>query len=43
VVLVGDGVAKFGLLPTVAGAVVAREVCDFLATLAVSYPRSAVD
>jgi hypothetical protein len=42
VVLIGDGVTKSGLLPTVAGAVVAREVCDFLATLVVAYPRSAV-
>jgi hypothetical protein len=42
VVLIGDGIAKSGLLPTVDGAVVAREVCDFLATLAVAYPRSAV-
>jgi hypothetical protein len=42
VVLIGDGVTKSGLLPTMAGAVVAREVCDFLATLAVAYPRSAV-
>ncbi|KAK1662151.1 hypothetical protein QYE76_050310 [Lolium multiflorum] len=42
VVLIGDGVAKSGLLPIVDGAVVAREVCDFLATLAVAYPRSAV-
>ncbi|XP_047078937.1 putative leucine-rich repeat receptor-like serine/threonine-protein kinase At2g24130 [Lolium rigidum] len=38
----GDGVAKSGLLPTVPGAVVAREVCDFLATLVVAYPGSAV-
>jgi hypothetical protein len=38
----GDGVAKSGLLPTVPGAIVAREVCDFLATLAVAFPGSAV-
>jgi hypothetical protein len=43
VVPIGDGVAKSGLLATVPGAVVAREVCDFLATLVVAYPGSAVD
>jgi hypothetical protein len=30
---IGDGVAKLELLAAVPGAVVAREVCDFLATL----------
>lgn len=39
----GDGVAKSRLLAKVPGAVVAREVCDFLATLAAAYPGSAVD
>ena len=43
VVLMGDGAAKSGLLATVPGAVVAREVCDFLSTMAVAYPGSAVD
>lgn len=38
----GDGVAMSGLLPTAPGAIVAREVCDFLATLATAYPGSAV-
>jgi hypothetical protein len=33
VVSIDDGVAKSGLLPTVPEAVMAREVCDFLATL----------
>ncbi|KAM0841131.1 hypothetical protein ACQ4PT_059220 [Festuca glaucescens] len=42
VVTIGDEVAKSGLLPTVSGAVVAREVCDFLANLALAYPGSAV-
>jgi hypothetical protein len=42
VVLIGDGVTKSGLLSTVVGVVVAREVCNFLATLSVAYPRSAV-
>jgi hypothetical protein len=39
VVPVGDGVAKSGLLPVV----VAREVCNFLATLAAAYSVSLVD
>jgi hypothetical protein len=43
VVPTGDGVAKSGPLVTVQDAVVAREICDFLATLAVAYPGSAVD
>lgn len=38
----GDGVAMPGLLPTAPGAIVAREVCDFLATLATAYPGSTV-
>jgi hypothetical protein len=38
----GDGVAKSGLLATVPDAIVAREVCDFLATLATAYPGSIV-
>jgi hypothetical protein len=42
VIPVDDGVTKSGLLPTVPRAVVAREVCDFLATLAVAFPGSAV-
>jgi hypothetical protein len=37
------GVAKSGLPATVSGGVVAREVCDFLATLAATFPASAVD
>jgi hypothetical protein len=32
--------AKFELLPTVPGAVVAREVCDFLVTFVVAFPGS---
>jgi hypothetical protein len=40
---IDDGVAKSGLLATVLGAVVAREVCIFLVTLVVTYPGSAVD
>jgi hypothetical protein len=43
VVPFGVGVAKSSLLATVPGGVVAREVCDFLATLAATYPGSAVD
>jgi hypothetical protein len=43
VISFGDDVAKSGLLATVSGAVVTREGCDFFATLATSYPRSAVD
>jgi hypothetical protein len=42
---IGDGVANSGLLPTVpraARAVVAREVCDFLATLVVAFLGSVV-
>jgi hypothetical protein len=42
VVPIGVGVAESGLLATVPGAVVAREVCDFLATLVVAFPGSAV-
>jgi hypothetical protein len=38
----GDGVAMSGLLPTVPGDIVAREVCDFLATLTTAYPGSTV-
>jgi hypothetical protein len=38
VVQFGGEVAKSGLLAEVPGALVAREVCDFLATLAVAYP-----
>ena len=41
VVPFGDGAAKSGLLAP--GGVVAREVCDFLATLAATFPGSAVD
>jgi hypothetical protein len=37
------GVAKSDLLATVPEGVIAREVCDFLATFAVTYPGSAVD
>jgi hypothetical protein len=37
------GVAKSGLQATVSGGVIAREVCDFLATLAATFPASAVD
>jgi hypothetical protein len=40
---IGDGVARSDFLAPVAGAVVAREVCNFLATLDVAYPRSAID
>jgi hypothetical protein len=36
-----NGVAKLGLLPTVPGAVVAKEIYDFLTTLATSCPESA--
>ena len=43
VVLVGVGVAKSGVLTPVPGAVVAREVCDFIATMVAAYPGSAVD
>ena len=43
VVPIGDGVAKSGLLTAVPGAVVAREVCGFLANLAAAYPGSAID
>jgi hypothetical protein len=42
VVPIGDGVLKSGLLSAVPEAVVAREVRDFLATLAIAYARSAV-
>jgi hypothetical protein len=38
-----DGVVKSGLLATEPGAVVAREVCDFLATLVAAFPRTTVD
>jgi hypothetical protein len=39
-----DGVAKSGVLaPVPPGAVVAKEVCDFLATLVVAYTGSAPD
>jgi hypothetical protein len=41
VVPFGDGAAKSGLLAP--GGVVAREVCDFLATLAAAYPGFPVD
>jgi hypothetical protein len=37
----GDGAAKSGLLAP--GGVVAQEVCDFLATLAATFPGSVVD
>jgi hypothetical protein len=40
---IADGVAKSGLLATVHGAVVTREVCDFLVTLAVAHHGSAVN
>jgi hypothetical protein len=43
VVPIGDVVANSGLLATVPGGVVAREVCNFLTTLVAAYPRSAVD
>ena len=43
VVPIGDGVAKSGLLAAVSGAIVAREVCGFLANLAAAYPGSAID
>jgi hypothetical protein len=39
---IDDGVPKSGLSAAVPGAIVAREVCDFLATLATTYPASAV-
>jgi hypothetical protein len=39
----GDEVAKSGLLETVQGALIAREVCDFRATLVAAYPGSTVD
>lgn len=39
---IGDEVSESGLLSAVPGAVVAREVCDFLATLAIAYPGPAV-
>jgi hypothetical protein len=42
VVPISDGVAKSGLLATMPEAVVAREVCDFLATLTAAYPGSDV-
>jgi hypothetical protein len=42
VVRFGGGVAKSGLLADVPKVAVAREVCDFLATLATSYPCFAV-
>jgi hypothetical protein len=38
----GDGDAMSGSLSTVPGAIVAREVSDFLATLASAYPGSTV-
>uniref|UniRef100_A0ACD5VXY3 Uncharacterized protein n=1 Tax=Avena sativa TaxID=4498 RepID=A0ACD5VXY3_AVESA len=34
----GDGAAKSGVVTPVPGAVVAREICDFLATLVAAYP-----
>jgi hypothetical protein len=43
VVPIDVGVAKSDLLATVPGGVVAREVYDFLATFAATYPGSAVD
>jgi hypothetical protein len=42
VVSIADGVAKSGPVPTVLGAVVAREVYDFLATLTVAFPGSVI-
>jgi hypothetical protein len=42
VVPIGDGVPKSELLSAVPGAVVAREVCDFLVTLTIAYPGSVV-
>jgi hypothetical protein len=39
---IDDGVPKSGLLSAVPEAIVARGVCDFLATLATAYPGSAV-
>jgi hypothetical protein len=42
-VSIGDGIAKSGRLPTVSGAVVAREVFDFLATMVANYPAYDVD
>jgi hypothetical protein len=41
-VTIRDVVAKSGLLPMVPGAIVAREVSEFLATLAVAFQGSAV-
>jgi hypothetical protein len=43
VVPFGVGVAMSGLLATMSGGVVGREVCDFLATLVATYLGSAVD
>jgi hypothetical protein len=43
VVPFGDGATKSEMLATGPGGVVAREVCDFLATLAATYHASAVD
>jgi hypothetical protein len=39
----GKVMPKSSLLAMVPGGVVAREVCDFLATLTAIYPGSAVD
>jgi hypothetical protein len=43
VVHIHDTVAKSGLLPMVPGAIVAKEVSEFLAILAVAFQGSAVD
>jgi hypothetical protein len=42
VITIGDGVLKSGLLLTVPGAIVVREVCKFLATLPLAYTGFAV-
>jgi hypothetical protein len=41
IVSIDDGVPKSDLLSAVLEAIAAREVCDFLATLAIAYPGSA--
>jgi hypothetical protein len=43
VVPIADEVARSSLLATVSGAVVAREVFDFLATMVANYPAYDVD
>jgi hypothetical protein len=43
VVPIGVGLSKSDLLATVLGGVVTRGVCDFLTTLAATYPGFAVD